>query len=65
MKIRFLKNILVDVQKVRLNEVWDKQYRRWDELSVETISWDGKRATISTSDGDILLDVPEEAFTKV
>ena len=65
MKIRFLKNILVDVQKVRLDEVWDKQYRRWDELNVETISWTGKKAMISTSDGDILLDVPEDSFTKV
>lgn len=65
MKIRFLKNVLVDVQKARIEEMWDKQFRRWDELNVEAISWTGKRATIVTSDGDVLLDVPEETFTKV
>lgn len=65
MKIQFLKNVLVDVQKARIEEMWDKQFRRWDELNVDTISWTGKRATIVTSDGDVLLDVPEETFTKV
>jgi len=65
MKIRFLKDVLVDVQKARLEEMWDKQFKRWQELQVETISWTGKRATIVTSDGDVLLDVPEESFTKI
>lgn len=65
MKIRFLKDVLVDVQKARIEEMWDKQFRRWDELNVEAISWIGKRATIVTSDGDVLLDVPEETFTQV
>ncbi len=65
MKIQFVRNILVDVQKPRLEEVWDKQYRRWDELIVETISYNGKKANIYTSDGDILIDVPDDSFVKV
>lgn len=65
MKIRMLKNVLLEVYKPRLEEVWDKQFNRWDELNVETISWTGKRANILTTEGDILRDVPEEAFQKV
>jgi len=65
MKIRFLKSVLVDVQKARLDEVWDKQYSRWDELNVESLSCSGKKATIYTTEGDTLIDVPVEAFEKV
>ena len=65
MKIRFLKDVLVDVQKARIEEMWDKQFHRWQELNVEIINWTGKNATIVTSEGDVLLDVPEGTFTQV
>ena len=65
MKIQFVKNILVDVQKPRLEEVWDKEYKRWDELIVETINYNEKKATICTTDGDILIDVPVDSFVKI
>lgn len=63
MKIRFLRNVLVEVSKARLQEVWDKQYLRWQELGVERISYySGNRAEICTYEGDILIDTPVDAF---
>ena len=62
MKIRFTKDVLVEVQKIRLFEVWDKQYRRWDELIVEAISYNGKNATIYTAERDLIEEVPTDSF---
>ena len=62
MKIRFLKDITVDVEKPRLNEVWDKQYHRWDEISVEQIFTEKKRATLQTTEGDFIVAVPTDSF---
>ena len=65
MKIRILKNVLVEVEKPRLQEVWDKQLYKWDELNVESINVTGKSADICTYEGDILLNVPIEVYEVV
>ena len=62
MKIRFVKTALVEVEKYRLQEMWDKLYNRWDEVAVDTITYRGSKAIIGTQEGDTLLDVPIEAF---
>ena len=62
MKIRFVKDILVEVQKTKIDEVWDKQYHRWDELNVESIQRVYDFAAICTAEKDILMDVPVGAF---
>jgi hypothetical protein len=65
MKVRFLRSVLVDVEKTRLNEVWDHLYSKWDEVKVESISVVGKFATIKTYDGDYLTNVPIGSFEEV
>lgn len=64
MKLRFLKSAVVDVQKARLDELWDKQYRKWDEVNVEAINPnpDGRTSHVITYDGDVLLFVPVDSF---
>ena len=64
MKLRFKKFVSVDVQKVRLNELWDKSFRKWDEINVEAINpnSDGKTAHIVTYENDVLLFVPLDSF---
>ena len=64
MKIRFTRNVLVEVIKPRLEETWDKEYRKWEELKVESIVGEDK-VTITTKEGDILLDVPLNSFEYV
>ena len=65
MKIRILKNVLVEIQKTRLDEVWDKSLQRRDELNVENINVDGKYANLTTYDGDIILSLPTDAYEVV
>ena len=65
MKIRITKSILVEVEKPHLQEVWDKQLNRWDELNVESIQHSGKTANFVTYDGDVFLSVPVESFEVV
>ena len=65
MKIRFIKTTLVEVEKYRLQEVWDKQFNRWDELNVDTITYRGSKAMIGTIENDTLLDVPIDSFEVV
>lgn len=62
MKVRFLRNITVDLEKTRLHEVWDKYFRKWDELAVEDVFKEGNMATLKTYDGDYAIDVPVDAF---
>jgi hypothetical protein len=64
MKIKFLRNILIEIYKRRLDEHWDKEYKKWDEIEVESIP-EGKAVDIRTTDGDILYGVPSNSFTKV
>jgi hypothetical protein len=65
MKVRIKKNILVEVQKTRLQEVWDVSYSRWSELHVENINVVGKTAHLTTYEGDVILGVPVDAFEVV
>lgn len=62
MKVRILKDVLVEVEKPRLEEVWDKQLRRWDEFSIEKIDRAYNYANLTTFDGDVYMHVPEYAF---
>lgn len=65
MRVRILKSKLVEVEKTKLQEVWDKQLNRWDEFVVETIHPNGRTANLITSDGDVYRDVPVECFAVV
>lgn len=62
MKVRMLKDVLVELGKPRLDEVWDKQLRRWDEIIVEKIDEMGGFAHLTTFEGDVYLHVPLSAF---
>lgn len=67
MKIKFVKNVVVDVEKPRLNEVWDKYYCKWDIVNAESLTYnpDKKTAHILTYEGDELVFVPNDAFEVV
>jgi len=65
MKVQILKNVLVEVEKTRLGEVWDKQLSRWDELNVEKIDVQGKWAFLTDFNGDVYINVPVDAFKAV
>lgn len=65
MKIRFLKDVTVDIEKPSLNEVWYKQFHRWEEIVIADIFPTGKTATIKTNDGDYILLVPTDAFERI
>jgi hypothetical protein len=65
MKIRILRNITVDVEKPRINEVWPVSYSRWTEIKVEEIYSGEKTSTLLTYDGDYILLVPNDAFERV
>jgi len=62
MKVRMLKDVLVELGKPRLDEVWDKQLRRWDEIVVEKIDEAGNFAHLTTFEGDVYLHVPLKSF---
>lgn len=65
MKIRFTKTIGVDVEKVRLNEIWNKTFYRWQELQVESVyPAAGGMAAVKTLEGDSFL-IAKDAFEKV
>ena len=65
MKVRILKDVLVEMEKSRLDEVWDKQLRKWDEITVEKIDRMGGFAHLTTSDGDVYLHVPLFVFEEL
>lgn len=64
MKIKILRNVLVEVQKPRLQETWDKQLKKWEEVRVESINYaPGKKAAnIVTYEGDTIISIPADAF---
>ena len=62
MRIRILKSMLVEVEKRRLGEVWDRQLNRWDEFRIEEVYQEGKTCNIKTDEGDIFLSVPPDCF---
>jgi len=65
MKVRIKKTVLVEVEKTKLNEVWDKQLSRWDELNVATMDVQGKFANLTTFDGDVYLQLPVDTYEVV
>jgi len=65
MKVRIKKTVLVEVEKVKLNEVWDKQLCRWDELNVVDKDVQGSFANLTTAEGDVYLLVPVDSFEVV
>ena len=65
MKIRFLRDITVDVEKPKIHEIWDKTFNRWTELQVDEIYPNGSVATLKTYEGDFILAVPLDSFEKV
>jgi hypothetical protein len=52
----------VEVEKTKLQEVWDKQINRWDELLIETIHPNGDAVDLVSYDGDVYLNVPKDYF---
>jgi hypothetical protein len=62
MKVRFVRNVLVEVEKIKLQEVWDVYLRRWDEVKCEKIDVQGSAAHLTTFDGDTLINVPRDAY---
>lgn len=65
-KIRFNQSVTVDLEKPRLDEVWDKTFRRWEEVRAEEIiSGEDGWSDVVTYDGDILRNVPSESFEVV
>ena len=62
MKIRIIKDVLVEVEKIRLEEVLDQSFRKWDELNVESIIDLGTVSQINTYDECTYLNVPNAAF---
>lgn len=62
MKIRITRPVLVYMEKTHLDEMWDRNLKKWEELQVEKILPIGKDANIYTYDGDVLYHVPLDAF---
>jgi hypothetical protein len=61
-----LKNIDVDIDKTKLQEVWPKYLHRNDVFNVdkiETICED--KVNLVLDNGDVLLEVPNKSFTPV
>jgi hypothetical protein len=64
MKLRLLKNVDVDLDKTKLREVWPRYLHRNDVINVDRIeSLDDKVVNLVLDDGDVLLEVPKNAFT--
>lgn len=63
MKIKILKNVDIDIDKTRLQEVWPKYLSKNDIFDVEKVeSISDASVNLVLSDGDILLEVPKTAF---
>ena len=62
MKIRILKNCLVEIEKKRLQEIWDKQLYRGNELHIDSAIVEGKWANLTTYDGDVIQQIATDAF---
>jgi hypothetical protein len=63
MKIKILKNVDIDIDKTRLQEVWPKYLSKNDIFEVEKVEFiSDASVNLVLSDGDILLEVPKTAF---
>ena len=65
MKIRIKRDILVEIEKIRLDEVWDKLLYRGNELHIDSAIKEGKWANLTDYDGDIILNIPVDAYEVV
>ena len=65
MKIRLKRDVLVEVEKTTLQEVWDKQLYRGNEMHVDNIDVEGKWANLTTYDRDVYINVPVDAYEVV
>lgn len=66
MRIRFLKDLDLDVDKTNLREVWPKYIRKYEEYEVyqiETIT--SKNVNVVLNNDDVLLEVPSDSFEYV
>ncbi len=57
-----VRNVMAEVQKLRLGETWDVYLKRWDELNVEKIDVQGKWAFLTDFNEDIYINVPADSF---
>lgn len=63
MKIRFLRNMDLDMDKTNLNEVWPKYINRYDVYEVDKIeSLDTRFVNLVLDNRDVLLEVPITSF---
>lgn len=63
MKIRFLKNMDLDMDKTNLKEVWPKYINRHDVYDVDKIeSLDSRFVNLVLDNRDVLLEVPITSF---
>jgi hypothetical protein len=63
MKIKILKNVDIDIDKTRLQEVWPKYLSKNDIFEVEKVEFiSDASVNLVLSDGDILMEVPKNAF---
>lgn len=63
MKIKILKNVDIDIDKTRLQEVWPKYLSKNDVFEVERVEFiSDASVNLVLSDGDILMEVPKNAF---
>ena len=65
MNIRFIKPIVVDFYKRRLDETWEHNFNRWDEVDIEDSVDNKKTVDLITTEGDILLNVSKDTFELV
>lgn len=62
MKVQIKRDVLVEIDKVRLHEIWDKPLKKWEIIVVERIDNKGKTADLVTYNEDIYMNVPVDAF---
>jgi hypothetical protein len=63
MKIRFLKNMDIDIDKTNLKEVWPRYINRNDIYNVDKIeSIDSRFVNLVLDNNDVLLEVPVDSF---
>lgn len=63
MKIRFLRNMDLDMDKTNLKEVWPKYINRHDVYDVDKIeSLDSSFVNLVLDNRDVLLEVPITSF---
>ena len=63
MKIKILKNVDIDIDKTRLQEIWPKYLSKNDIFEVEKVEFiSDASVNLVLFDGDILMEVPKNAF---